>query len=69
MYDGKKDITNIAITIQRRYCMSNINYTTTCQNFYPLFNPTSYVGQNRSLGGGMSSESLLNMYVINSLYF
>ena len=29
----------------------------------------SYIGQNRSLGEGMIPEYLLNMYVINPLYF
>ena len=48
--------------------MQNINYTTTCPTSYPLFNPTSYLVQNRILEGGISSESLLDMYVINPFY-
>ena len=69
MYDGTKDTTNIAITIQNRYYYVNINYTTTCPTSYPFFNPTSYLGKNMSLGDGISSESLFNMHVINPLYF
>ena len=45
------------------------NYKSTCQTYYPSFNPTSFLGENRSLGDGISYESLFNMYVINPLHF
>ena len=69
VYSGTKDMTDIAVTIQHIYYYIKINYTTTCPTFYLLFNQTSYLGQNRSPGDGINSESIFNMYVINTLYF
>ena len=67
IYSGTKDMINIAIMIHHIYYYVKYQLYVTCLTFYLLFNPTSYLGQNRSLGGGMSSESLFNMYLINPL--
>ena len=67
IYAGTKDMKNIAITIQHIYYCVKYQLYNNFPDFYPLFNPTSHVGQNRSLGDGMSSEYLFNVHVINTL--